>query len=241
MADRSRLVGILGGVASSLGIFFAAFSTHDYTARLDRQLHGTNCSFIPGLSELSKGENACTAAMYSTYSALFRDRYWGGVPISLFGVGIYAFFLAVSLYFLMANRRTSRWVRRSFGIMALSPLVVSIIMFTISLTELGSFCKLCVGLYIASLVLAAAGVLALIDGFKRPDPTQTIVDTDPYGARAGRVDSPPRNVRKPGEPAYGFPNGSPLILPVMMALAAVFTVAPAAAYVSATNASKHSR
>ena len=65
---------ILGMVGSVMGLFFAAFSTHDYAQHLDRQLHGTHCSFLPGLSEIEKGENACKAAMYSPYSALFRDK-----------------------------------------------------------------------------------------------------------------------------------------------------------------------
>src|SRR5690349_20868987 len=98
MARRSPAPGILGVVASAAGLFFSAFSTHDYANHLDRQLHGTHCSFVPGLSDVEKGENTCKAAMYSPYSSLLRDRLWGGVPISLFALGVYGLFFALSLY-----------------------------------------------------------------------------------------------------------------------------------------------
>ena len=61
-ATRTRLPGALGVGASLLGIFFSAFSTHDYALHLDRQLHSTHCSFVPGLTAATSGANACTAA-----------------------------------------------------------------------------------------------------------------------------------------------------------------------------------
>ncbi len=64
MHPRSFAPGILGSLASVAGVTFAALSTHDYASHLDRQLHGTHCSFIPGLAEAS-ADNACTKAMYS--------------------------------------------------------------------------------------------------------------------------------------------------------------------------------
>src|SRR5689334_160808 len=107
MAQRTPVPGILGVAASVVGLFFSAFSTHDYAEHLDRQLHQTHCSFVPGLAAAEKGENACKAAMYSPYSALFRDRFWGGVPISLFALGVYSLFLALALYLLVARDTAS--------------------------------------------------------------------------------------------------------------------------------------
>ena len=48
MHPRSLLPGILSLVSSVTGATFAAISTQDYAKHLDRQLHGTHCSFIPG-------------------------------------------------------------------------------------------------------------------------------------------------------------------------------------------------
>lgn len=159
--SRSIVPGALGAGASALGLFFAAFSTHDYALHLDRQLHATHCSFVPGLLDASSGDNACTTAMYSAYSAIFRATYWGGIPISLFALGAYAAFLGLAVYLLVARNTASIRFARGYAIATVFPLIASIVMFTISLTALGgSFCKLCVGLYVASAALFASGVMA---------------------------------------------------------------------------------
>ncbi len=161
MTPRSRPPALLGAAASALGLFFAAFSTHDYAQHLDRQLHGTHCSFVPGLGGVTEGPNACTAAMYSPYSAVLRGAYWGGLPVSLFALGAYAFFLAASVYLLSAGEAAPRPVVRAYGVAALLPLPVSLLMAALSALRLGGFCKLCVGLYVASALLALAGFRAL--------------------------------------------------------------------------------
>lgn len=241
MPFRPRLPGILAAVASALGLFFAAFSTHDYAAHLDRQLHSTHCSFIPGLEGAQAGANACTAAMYSPYSALFRDKYWGGVPISLFGLGAYAFFLAASIYLLTAGNAASRRSWQAFGVASLGPLGASAIMFFISLTRLGTFCKVCVGMYVASALLAAAGIwsLARASGRGGGSATDTVRDPLPPWATA---EAPP-----PGypAPAYAMPTppndaglpmiqtGSFAVFPAMFAILGLFAAAPAFIYVGA--------
>src|SRR4051812_20847909 len=84
-------------VASAAGLAFASISSIDYTKHLDRQIHDIHCSYVPGLGAEQSADNACRVAMYSPYAALFRDRYWGGVPIGLFAVGAFSFFLAFAL------------------------------------------------------------------------------------------------------------------------------------------------
>lgn len=158
----ARLAPILGTVGGALGVFFAGFSTHDYALHLDRQLHGTHCSFVPGLLDGGGGDNACTAAMYSPYSALFRRSMWGGVPISLLGLGAFAFFLVFSIALLLSPRAASRRVWQAFGLAALTPLCASIVMFFISVLKVHAFCKLCVGMYVSSILLAAGGLIALL-------------------------------------------------------------------------------
>jgi uncharacterized membrane protein len=251
---RTRLPGILGVVASTLGLFFSAFSTHDYALHLDRQLHNTHCSFVPGLAEATSGANACTAAMYSPYSALFRDKYWGGVPISLFALGAYAFFLALSVYILVAGSAASKRAWQAFGLTALTPVLASGVMFFVSLTKLGAFCKLCVGLYGASGLLAAAGVLALLNaggklaagGLGKGGAEDTLVDAQPpygqpvppgYPEPAYAMPAPPPPLRAPGgsgdEPGGLIPVGGFLVIPALLAVLGAFSAAPAAVYIAA--------
>ncbi len=144
-----------------LGLLFGAYSTADYVDHLDRQIHDIHCSFIPG-AEVAKGENPCKTALYSAYSSVMRDRVWGGVPISLFAVGAFSFFIAFAVYLLVAGDRAPRRAWRFMGIVSLTPLAVSILMAVISSTKLGSFCKTCVGIYISSVVLAVGGVAGWI-------------------------------------------------------------------------------
>jgi protein-disulfide isomerase/uncharacterized membrane protein len=145
-----------------LGLVFAGYSTSDYVQHLDRQLHSIHCSFIPGMPAVSDAENPCRAAMYSAYSALFRENWWGGIPISLFAVGTYAFFAAFCLTLLIGGLQSSRRAYQFFGIASLGPLLVSVLMAIISAVKLGAFCKTCVGLYIASILLALGAVWAMM-------------------------------------------------------------------------------
>jgi uncharacterized membrane protein len=155
---RAYAVGAL--FASFLGLVFSSYSTFDYASHLDRRLHDVHCSFIPGAAATAEAE-ACRAAMYSPYSALLKDSYWGGIPISLFAVGAFTFFFGFALYLALAGARAPRLAIGFFGLASLTPLVVSIAMFVISLTKLGQICKTCAGIYIASFLLGASGLVGL--------------------------------------------------------------------------------
>ncbi len=98
--------------------------------------------------------------MYSPFSALLKDQYWGGIPISLFGLGAFCFFTAFALYLLLAGERASRRTLGFFAVVGSTPLLVSLLMLTISLTQLGQLCKTCVGIYLASALLAFGAVTA---------------------------------------------------------------------------------
>jgi uncharacterized membrane protein len=160
LGPKSRTPAIIALVGSILGLVFAATSTFDYAAHLDRRLHDVHCSFIPGAPATSEAE-ACRAAMYSPYAALFRENIWGGIPISLFAIGAFAFFLGFSVYLLIAGASAPRKAVGFFGVVGITPLIVSAIMFTISATQLHSFCKVCVGIYAASFLLALGALLGL--------------------------------------------------------------------------------
>jgi uncharacterized membrane protein len=220
---------LLGLVASALGLFFSAFSTHDYAIHLDRQLHGAHCSFVPGLADATTGPNPCTAAMTSPYSALFRDKLWGGVPISLFALGAYVFFLAASIHLLLARDTAGKRTWQAFGVAALTPLPVSGVMLALSLTKLGAICKLCAGLYTASLLLAIAGILALVfAGGRKPKARDALPETRAYVVGVARSPESEAAATEADPP----PNGSWLLVPAQFALLALAAVAPALIYVA---------
>jgi uncharacterized membrane protein len=155
----SKAPAAIALVASALGLLFSSNSTADYAAHLDRRLHNVHCSFIPGMPATNEAE-PCRVAMYSPFSALLKEQYWGGIPISLFALGAFGFFAAFSLYLLLAGERASRRTLGFFAVVATTPLLVSLVMFTISLTQLGHLCKTCVGIYIASALLAFGAISA---------------------------------------------------------------------------------
>lgn len=157
MSKMSRGPAALALGASALGVAFAAISTGDYARHLDRQLHEMHCSFVPGMVATDSA-NACRTAMVSSYSSVMREHWWGGVPISLFGLGTYLFFAAFALALVVGAPRASRRAWQFLGIAGLVPLAASIVMALISALKIGAFCKTCVGLYVASVVLAGAGL-----------------------------------------------------------------------------------
>lgn len=233
MRASSPIAGIVGAIASLAGGVFAAVSTHDYAQHLDRRLHGTHCSFLPGLVESQPGENACTVAMYSPYSAVLKDELWGGVPISLFGLGSFAFLLAASLYIALAGRQASRQARLGYFVASLAPLAASLVMFVISLTKLGEVCKLCAGIYVSSIALAVAGFLALWAPTSEEtragppartvvDPERTEADPEPWHLRATKREAPRGTI--------AVPEGSWAASLGLLALLGLSTLVPAAVY-----------
>ena len=156
---RAKHAAMIATIAAVLGLVFAGYSTYDYAQQLDRQVHAVHCSFIPGAPVSSDADNPCKAALFSTYSAIFRATYWGGVPISLFGLGAFAFFVGFAAYLRIGDRRLPKSAYPTFVLLALGPLAVSILMFTISVTHLHALCKLCVGVYSASTVIFLASLV----------------------------------------------------------------------------------
>src|SRR4029079_7824036 len=105
---KTRTMALVAMAAALLGLIVAVCSTYDYVQHLDRQMHAVHCSFIPGAPAGGGDDNACKTALFSPYSAIFRQTYWGGVPISLFAVGAFPFFAAFGAYVLVARERTPR-------------------------------------------------------------------------------------------------------------------------------------
>jgi uncharacterized membrane protein len=170
---NSRAPAAVALVGSLLGLLFASYSTLDYAKHLDRRLHDVHCSFIPGAPATSEAE-ACRVAMYSPYSALLKEAYWGGLPISLFALGAFTFFAAFALYLLIARDGAPKKALGFFAVVGVTPLLVSLLMLGISVSQLGSLCKTCVGIYGSSFLLAVGALLGVAasrepEGRTRPD------------------------------------------------------------------------
>ncbi|MBN1612220.1 MAG: hypothetical protein JW940_36650 [Polyangiaceae bacterium] len=199
----SRVPAVLALIGCVLGLIFASNSSLDYAEHLDRRLHDIHCSYVPGASTTTEAES-CRAAMYSSYGAVMRESLWGGLPVSLFALGAYSFFAAFAAYLLVAAARAPARAVVFFAVVSLTPLLVSILMFAVSLLELGELCETCVGLYIASGFLAVGGLLGL-GTLKRPS----------FG------DTAPR------------PVASVAFVPIWLAALGVITIIPAAVYAAA--------
>lgn len=144
-------------VAALLGCFYAAASTQSFITWLDGQEHAISCSVVPG-AEAEVGSTGCRTAMLSPYSSVFRTSIWGGLPIALPALAVFAFLAAFSVYLGLkkdANRRDTGFLLLA----TLLPVGTSVAFAVISATKLGEFCSTCIGIYAAS---GAAFIFALI-------------------------------------------------------------------------------
>ena len=141
---------ILALLGALIGFTFASVSTSDFAQHLDRQVHGLHCSFIPGIGEGEETGSDCEVTLMSPYSSIMRTEVWGGVPISLGAMGVFAFLLFFGIE-LWAGRRQQDSRATGFYVLAtLLPVGTSAVMAVISLSELDAACKLCIGIYTGS-------------------------------------------------------------------------------------------
>jgi uncharacterized membrane protein len=152
------IVALVGSLA---GLLFASVSTYDFVAHLDRQVHGLHCSLIPGLGTPdASGTSGCHTTLMSPYSSVFRASVWGGVPISLPAMAVFAFLLFWGALLLITGRTRDLRATGFYALATLLPVLASLVMAVISLSELDALCKVCLGIYLSS-ALCAGGALAL--------------------------------------------------------------------------------
>src|SRR5688572_3843809 len=156
MRPPGWLVAVLVGALA--GLVFAGVSTYDFVQHLDRQVHSLHCSFIPGAGA-EAGQSGCQAAMMSSYSSVFRTTIWGGIPISLPAMAVFAFILFYGVDLLVTRRKDDPRATAFLVAATALPALVSTIMLIISLTKLGTTCKLCVGVYIASALCLLGAIM----------------------------------------------------------------------------------
>ncbi len=159
-----RPATILFIIASAAGLLFAAISTFDFVQHLDRQLHGLHCSFVPGLGALdATGSSGCSLALMSPYSSVLRGQIWGGIPLALPGMAVFAFLLFRGLDLWLGRRQQSKDAALLLLVMSIVPVLTSIVMGAIAIIALGALCKVCVAIYIASFATAGAAAWAYWD------------------------------------------------------------------------------
>jgi uncharacterized membrane protein len=150
-------------LAACAGFAFAAVSTYDFAAHLDRQVHGIHCSFLPGLGAADTGHTGCHVTLMSPYSSVFRSSIWGGIPISLPAMSVFAFLAFFALWLMLRDRQSDpRATGFALAASAL-PALASLVMAYISFAQLGAACKLCIGIYVASGTALLAALLLWSD------------------------------------------------------------------------------
>ncbi len=156
---RPRPMTALLLVAALAGFAFAAVSTYDFTAHLDRQVHGIHCSFLPGLTAAESGNSGCHVTLMSPYSSVLRSAIWGGIPISLPAMCVFCFLAFwASWLMLRGHERDTNATAFTFAA-TLLPAGASLVMAYISLIDLHAACKLCIGIYLSSTTAFVAGLL----------------------------------------------------------------------------------
>jgi len=155
-ALRPWLLVVAGGAL--LGLLFAAFSTSDFIQHLDRQVHSIHCSFVPGAGR-ELGESGCRAALLSSYSSVFRQSLWGGIPVALWALAVFAYLLFRAIEFSLRPKLSKKETLYLIAA-TLLPVGTSIIFGTIALTKIGEICKLCAGIYFSSAVCLLGAIVA---------------------------------------------------------------------------------
>lgn len=167
---RKALIAL--AVCALAGVIFAGVSSYDFIAHLDRQVHSITCSIVPGLgAKDASGSSGCHAVLMSPYSSVLRELTWGGIPIALPALGVFAFLLfrAFDLMFHQnVGRRETRFVIAATAL----PVLTSIVYAVISAAKIGTFCKVCVGIYVSSLGVFVAAIVAHVMVGPRPEPSE---------------------------------------------------------------------
>lgn len=160
---RPRLPVVIAALAALAGLFFSGWSTLDFVAHLDRQVHAIHCSFVPGLSAPDvSGSSGCHTALMSPYSSVFRGRIWGGLPVALPGMAVFAYLLYRALDAWLRDVQHDLGLARFTVVAWLLPVLTSVVFGWIALSELGELCKLCMGIYGSSALGFVASLVGLL-------------------------------------------------------------------------------
>jgi uncharacterized membrane protein len=141
-----------------LGATFASVSTYDFTQHLDRQVHAIHCSIIPGAGK-EIGESGCKTVMMSPYSSFFRESVWGGIPVSLWALAVFAFLVYRAGALLLSgkpSRAQTLFLLAATGL----PVLMTLIFAFLSMSKVGATCRVCVGIYVSSAIVFIGALIA---------------------------------------------------------------------------------
>ncbi|PCC68289.1 Uncharacterized membrane protein [Nannocystis exedens] len=195
---RIRIFGVGLLLAALAGFVFASASTLDFVQHLDRQVHELHCSFAPGLIAADKESTGCQITLLSPYSSLLRTSLWGGIPISLPAMAVFAFLAFRAIELLVADASRRRTAAAIALATAAVPVLASVIMGYLAFTQLHAVCKLCIGIYVSS-----AAALGMAVGALRAARAEAAA---PAGTAAPRIDATAPTIVA-GAPAQ--PGGAP--------------------------------
>jgi uncharacterized membrane protein len=153
---RGPLLLALAGAL--LGATFSGVSTGDFMQHLDRQVHAIHCSFIPGAAK-EIAESGCRTVMMSPYSSFLREQLWGGIPISLWSLAVFAF-LAYRAAHLLWRGGASSSETKVLLVASLLPVAASVAYAALSIAKLDAVCKVCIGIYASSAIVFVGAALA---------------------------------------------------------------------------------
>lgn len=179
----ARVSTVLFVLAALSGLLFTSLSTSDFVQHLDRQVHALHCSFVPGAAPSTDAASGCHVALMSPWSSVFRTLVWGGLPVALPGIPVFAFlvFRGVELF---ASGFKDRTAAVFLAAVTLVPVITSIFFAGVAYTELGTFCKTCAGIYASSAVCLLAGVGIVIGVFAESRPNGEAPAPDAEGESA---------------------------------------------------------
>ncbi len=158
-------------VGALTGLFFAGRSTADFVAHLDRDVHAIHCGISP-TAQAEVGESGCRTVMLSPYSSFFREDLWGGLPVSLWAIAVFAFLAYRAAHLTLRGRP-----RKDEGVFLLCatllPVLMSAIYAHIAVNKVGAVCATCAGIYVASGLSLLGAILTLV--VARPQPEDPVL------------------------------------------------------------------
>lgn len=230
VARVSAVVFLLGAVG---GMVFSGLSTADFVQHLDRQVHAIHCSFVPGAAPTTDAATGCHVALMSSWSSVFRSWIWGGLPIALPGLALFAF---------LVFRGVETWVVRGLRdkhaalflfVFTLLPVATSVFYAGVAILELDAFCRTCAGIYTSSAIAFAGALGMLVAAFwpqSRPDPDDEAIPSE--GGSAPGSPHLPEGDEPPPAPPTSFEHPAALWA-IGAAESVVFLLVPIGLYVLA--------
>ena len=204
----SRFFAILFIIGALIGLVFSSLSTSDFVQHLDREVHAIHCSFVPGLAPTTDAASGCHVALMSPWSSVFRAAVWGGLPVALPGMAVFAFLLFRGVEIWAVRGLSDRAASLFLFVATLLPVFTSVFFAAIAISELGAFCRTCAGIYTASAICLVASIGLVLTTWDTSDPEDDMPPPRPLVSQTApteRMTRPPK--REIREESFAGPAG----------------------------------